>query len=91
MTTTSAIIDGLSRAFPEATIRMPWRLLSDALMDWVSSGHVISVVMSGRLAIRMQGRTTEAFCRSRSISLRAEAASMLLGSLESPSMSWATG
>lgn len=55
MTSTSAIIDDLSRPFPESAIGTRWQLMSDAVMGGVSSGRMTSAVVSGRRAIRMQG------------------------------------
>lgn len=55
MVSVPAVIDDLSRPFPEAAIGTRWQLLSDVVMGGVSSGRMTSEVMSGRRAIRMQG------------------------------------
>jgi hypothetical protein len=55
MTSNPAIIDDLSRPFPEAATGTRWDLLSDGVMGGVSSGRMTSEVVAGRKAIRMQG------------------------------------
>ncbi len=55
MTSLPAIIDDLSRPFPEATTGTCWDLLSDGVMGGVSSGRMTSTLVAGRRAIRMQG------------------------------------
>ena len=52
------IIDDLSRSFPEATIGSRWELLSDRVMGGVSSGRLSRECISGRMALRMQGRVS---------------------------------
>jgi hypothetical protein len=51
----TAIIDDLSRPFPEAATGTRWQLMSDAVMGGVSAGSMTSAVLAGRKAIRMQG------------------------------------
>lgn len=55
MTSTSAIIDDLSRPFPETAVGTRWELVSDAVMGGVSTGRMTSLIVSQRPAIRMQG------------------------------------
>ncbi len=55
MTSTSAIIDDLSRPFPETAVGTRWQLVSDAVMGGISSGHITSGFVRDRRAIRMQG------------------------------------
>lgn len=55
MTPISAIIDDLSRPFPEAAVGTRWQLVSDSVMGGVSAGRMTPVVVSHRPAIRMQG------------------------------------
>jgi len=50
-----AIIDDLSRSFPEATTGTRWQMLSDAVMGGVSAGRMSREVVDGRPSIRMQG------------------------------------
>ncbi len=58
MTLTPAIIDDLTRGFPEAATGTRWQMVSDAVMGGVSSGRMSKVMSSGRAAIRMQGHVS---------------------------------
>lgn len=58
MTSISAIIDDLSRPFPEAAVGTRWELLSDRVMGGVSSGRMTFESVSGRNAVRMQGHVS---------------------------------
>jgi hypothetical protein len=51
----SAVIDDLSREFPEAANGARWELLSDRVMGGVSSGSLRREMVRGRNAIRLQG------------------------------------
>lgn len=50
-----AVIDDLSRDFPEAATGTRWQMLSDAVMGGVSAGGMSRTVIGGRPAIRMEG------------------------------------
>lgn len=50
-----AVIDDLSRAFPEARNGANWQLLSDQVMGGVSTGHLARDSVAGRTCNRMTG------------------------------------
>lgn len=50
-----AIIDDLSRAFPEAATGTRWALITDRVMGGVSNGNLTRTEVHGRPALRMTG------------------------------------
>ena len=55
MTIHPALIDDLSKPFPETALGTRWQLMSDAVMGGVSAGRMTAGIVEGRPAIRMQG------------------------------------
>ncbi len=58
MSTTPAVIDDFSGAFPQSACGSTWQLLSDAVMGGVSSGRMTEEVIAGRRAVRMRGEVS---------------------------------
>ncbi|MGY6635185.1 MAG: CIA30 family protein [Alkalilacustris sp.] len=50
-----AILDDLSRPFPEATLGTCWRLVTDQVMGGVSEGALNRALVAGRPALRLTG------------------------------------
>jgi len=53
-----AIIDDMSRPFPEAATGTAWQLLSDRVMGGVSAGRMTRELVAGRPAIRLTGEVS---------------------------------